>query len=350
MNYNRWDNSVVDTNLFLQLQDLTSTLSQVPEFNFEYAYGSFIDVIGNRITGSKLWDVADATIRRSGYKTDVFLRAIGTLHDSQLSAFHHYKADVDDSSLPQFASQLFTLLEDLRLEEIIKHSRPGTKKDFQVRKSYLKHYFTTQLATNMTRSYASDELFCMIYLLLQADGPDPSFSQANEQQLEQLERLKPILFQSFEAKSTADTARIATQIIWQLTEHYKDTVNIYFTHPIFHWEDYERDTLFDELTRTDDVSNEDCEEVDQDKNEYIDETFSTWHRENENANRKQTFLQMDLDVGTKTNLKGGGARETEDADQAMASIQGSSGKSQHQDYSKLDTLDKQAGNRSGQKK
>src|SRR5699024_5397205 len=82
------------------------------------------------------------------------------------------------------------------------------------------------------------------------------------------------------------------------------------------------------------------QEVDQEKNEYFDETFSTWHRENKNEEQNQTFLQFDLERGTKTDILGGGARETEDGDQAMGSIQGSSGESNQKDYSKLETLEK----------
>ncbi|MDY0406143.1 VWA domain-containing protein [Virgibacillus sp. 179-BFC.A HS] len=341
MKYNRWDDIMVDTDLFLQLQDLATVFSGIPDIKFEYAYGSFIDLKANKITGGKLWDVPEPTIRRSGYKTDIFLRTIGSLHYSSLSAFRSFWKNVEEANLDKFATQLITLLEDLRLEERIKQDRPGSAKDFAIRKSYLKHYFTTQLATNITRSYATDELFCMIYLLLQADGPDPAFPQANRRQLEQLEELKPHLYATFEAKSTVDIVRIATTIVWKLSDKYKDSLNIYFTFPLSEWKDYERNTLFDELTRTDDVANDDREEVDPEKNEYMDETFSTWHRENQNADRKQTFLQFDLDVGTKTNLQGGGARETEDADQAMGAVQGSAGKSEQNDYSSLDALEKQ---------
>lgn len=56
---------------------------------------------------------------------------------------------------------------------------------------------------------------------------------------------------------------------------------------------------------------------------------------------------MDLEVGTKTNLKGGGARETDSGDQAFASVQGSSGKSKQQDYSKLEALSEQAEKKAG---
>ncbi len=100
-----------------------------------------------------------------------------------------------------------------------------------------------------------------------------------------------------------------------------------------------RNTLFDELTRTDELVNDDVDEVDKEESEYFDETFSTWHRENKNENRKQNFLQFELEQGTKTSMLGGGVRETEDADQALASIQGSSGESKQQDYSKMEALE-----------
>src|SRR5690625_1032236 len=89
------------------------------------------------------------------------------------------------------------------------------------------------------------------------------------------------------------------------------------------------------------------EDVDEENNEYIDEQFSTWHRENENSDRKQTFLQFELDVGTKTNIMGGGARETEEGDQAMGTIQGASGQSDKNDYSELESLEKKEEKQNG---
>jgi nitric oxide reductase activation protein len=81
--------------------------------------------------------------------------------------------------------------------------------------------------------------------------------------------------------------------------------------------------------------------VDQDESEYFDQEFSTWHRENKNENLKQNFLQFELEQGTKTSILGGGARETEDGDQAMASIQGASSHSKQNDYSEMEALEKE---------
>src|SRR5690625_191188 len=350
MKNNRWHDQKIDTNLFFQLQDLTTVLSQVDDFKFEFAYGSFIDMKDRRITGSTIWDATQSDIQKHGYKTDVYLRAIGTLNHSQLHAFNHFWTDIDGANLNKFSTQLINLLEDLRLEEIIKHDRPGSTADFSVRRAYLKRFFTSQLTMNITRGLALDELFCMIYLLLQSDGPEQEFSDAHKEQRNALDIIKSDLYESFEATTTQAIAHVASKIIRKLSDAYADMTNVYFTFPIFKLEEtYRHNTLFDELTRTDDVVNKDSEELDEDHNEYIDKTFSTWHRENENKERQQTFLQMDLEVGTKTNLKGGEARETESGDQAFASAQGMAKKSKQNDYSKRETLEKQTSKQDGTK-
>ncbi len=46
------------------------------------------------------------------------------------------------------------------------------------------------------------------------------------------------------------------------------------------------------------------------------ESFSTWHRENKN-NENENFLRFELESGTKTNMMGDTARESEDGDQAL---------------------------------
>lgn len=341
MLYNQWVDINVDTNLFLQLQDLSTILSDNPKLAFEYSYGSYIDLINNIVTGSTTWDVGQEYIKESGLKSDIYLRTIGTLHYSDVQALKTYVEQTSRLKLSKFASQLITLFEDIRLEEMIKKDRPGTTSTFETRRQYLKHYFESQLVVNATRSNPLDELFCLIYLLTQSDQPDPIFPRANEKQLKQLDHLKPFIYDVFAAKTTNDLTRIALQIVHRLEHYEKDSMNEYFIFPISYIEKFTRNTLFDELTRTDPLSNDDQEDMDEDQSEYIDEKFSTWHRESENGDLKQTFLQFELEQGAKTSLIGDGARETEEGDQAMASIQGTSGESKQQDYSKLETLDKE---------
>lgn len=336
----RFHDRKVDTNLFMQLQDLTNVLTGSKDINFEYSFGSFIDIIDQKVTASRTWDTAQEQYREAGLKSDVFLRTIGSLKYSSIHAMKEYQENVREANLPKFSSQLFALLEDIRLEELIKKDRPGTTSIFQIRRNFYKHKFENELNAHVTRGLALDELYCLIYLLIQANTPDPSFPRANDAQLDQLERLKPVLYSVFEARTTRDIAQICEQIVFRFHSIYSDTIYEYFIFPIGHIRNLKEDNLFDELTRTDQLKNDDKEELDEDKNEYIDQRFSTWHRENQNSNRKQTFLQFELEVGTKTNIMGGGARETDDADQAMGTIQGASGQSKNNDYSELESLEK----------
>lgn len=340
----RFHDRKVDTNLFLQLQDLSTVIIADPEIEFEFSFGSYIDVINKKVTASRVWDTAGELYMKPGFKSDVYLRTIGTLKHSNIPAMKEFVESLDNISIPKFAWQLFTLLEDIRLEEIIKKERPGTKNVFTLRRKYFKHKFQTELVAHVTRGLALDELFSLIYLLVQADGPDPNFPRVNEKQLSELEFIKPIIYSVFEARTTSDIVRITEQVMFRLNEQYDDSIYEYFVFPVKHINQIEENTLFDELTRTDDVKNCNSQEIDDDNNEFINQRFSTWHRENKNSNSKQTFLKFELDVGTKTNMMGAGARETEDGDQAMGTIQGSSGKSEKEDYSDLESLEKQENN------
>lgn len=116
----RFHDSKVDTKLFMQLQDLATVLSGNPNLDFEYSYGSQIDLVDERVTVSQIWRKLDQDTKEAGFKSDVLLRTIGTLHYSDIPMVQAYMESIQESDLPKFATQLFALLEDIRLEEIVK--------------------------------------------------------------------------------------------------------------------------------------------------------------------------------------------------------------------------------------
>ncbi|MGN1400433.1 MAG: vWA domain-containing protein [Bacillus sp. (in: firmicutes)] len=335
----QFNDSIVDTALFLQLQDLAAVVSGIPDLDFEYNYGALVDLEHKKVMASHHWDNVLKAEKEAGLKTDIFLRAIGTIRHSDPKALKRYKKVIDDSGMPYFAANLFTAIEDLRLEEEIKKDRRGTRRHFDIRRKHYRHYFETQLGTNVTKSYPLDELFCLIYLHLHSDVPDPVFPKANERQLDELQGIKQFLYRVYDARHTADVVAICESVLFWLEEKYDDQLNQYFIFPVSDIEKHVMDSLFDELTRNDELSNCDVEDIGNEDQEVIDETFSTWHRENKNGNQKSTFLQFELEQGTRTSIMGGGARESEEADQAMATVQGSSGRSKQKDYSDLEALE-----------
>src|SRR5699024_11579174 len=135
------------------------------------------------------WDVSDQGVKVACYTTDILLCTIGILHYTNLQVMKDFSILLNDMPCPSFASQLVTLFENIRLEEEIKKDRPGTANLFDARKTYLDHYFTSQLKTNVTRGYTLDELFCLIYLSVEVPEPDPFFPPQNKDQLIKLDHL-----------------------------------------------------------------------------------------------------------------------------------------------------------------
>ncbi|MUV36726.1 uncharacterized protein JNUCC1_00530 [Lentibacillus sp. JNUCC-1] len=341
----RFHDKKIDTALFMQLQDLVRVLIGRPQISFEYAYGSTFSVTEGKITASTHWEKTREDYKQAGLKTDVYLRAIGTMQASEVDSVMSMMFKAEDMRLRKFVEQLFAILEDIRLEETIKHQRPGTKKLFDTRRTYYRSYFTQQLKVNAERGYRLDELFALIYLFIQADGPDPDFPEANEEQTNLLRQLTPLLERLFEAKQTNDVNEIVLNIVEAVegsSPGYNDLMNEYFAFPITHTDSNE-DRASDDIRRTDPLDNDDEDDPDPEDSDVFDETMPTWHKENENADHKQTFLQFELEKGTKTSLIGEGARETEEGDQALASIQGSSGESDTNDYSDKTPMPEKSG-------
>lgn len=334
----KFKDHMVDAGLFLALEDLVTILSRQEDLAFDFQYGSFIDVKERTVTASSLWHHYPEEIRQAGYKTDVILRVRGTLHHTTLPEWQKFKEAIHQSPLKQFLTQLFTMLEDLRLEEMKKKERPGTHKWFDLRRKALTRYFETQLRTNVNRGYNTDELFCLIYLTVTSTSPILTLPGATDEQMKTLESLHSVLQEFFDAASTREVADICLKIGAKLDDSYSDSINRYFVFPILMEKNSHYDHLWDELTRADALEQDEQEQI-ENESEGFEEKLPAYHRESENGDRNQSFLRFELDRGTRTDLSGDGTRETEDGDQAMASVQGSSGKSKHKDYSSLESLD-----------
>ncbi|WP_240689000.1 VWA domain-containing protein [Ammoniphilus sp. YIM 78166] len=343
MKYIVFNNKKVDTALFIQLQDLANVLSGVKELKFKFDYGSYVDLEGQVISASHFWDTLPPLEMEAGYKTDIYLRAIGTLRHTDTAQVQAYGEFLKPSSLKKFGIELFTLFEDLRLQEICKRERPGTSRLFSIRNQEYHKYFENQLIVNQSRGYLLDHLFCMVYLTLHASGPDRSFSDVEDSQRIHFEALRPMLYEVFDASSTRDNVRIAEQMIHYVAPHYsKDVLNEYFILPVLHLHSKAEEGLtFDELKRSSSLKNEDQDENRHDLEEAKKEKLPTWHGETKDQEQSRAFLQFDLESGTQTQMLGGTARATEDGDEALGSVQGKSGASKQRDYSEAEETKEQ---------
>lgn len=330
----------IDSFLFMELADLATSLAKKDLLEVEYAFKSYYDPFDNKLFISLFWDNHPYLEKVNGLKSDVYLRSIGTIHHTDFTSISTFIKSEKNHKLRSFGRQLFMLLEDLRLEEICKRERPGTKHTFLVRRQEYRKYFRSQLKVNVERSITLDAFYNLLYLLLTTDNPLEDIPSVSEEINLALPYIREEAAKCYEVSSTKDIEKICRNILEVLQDIVeKDMLNMYFLLPDFaEKEEAQTGLTFDEMKRQSTLKNDDKKEVEEKEDRDIQEDkLPTWHRETESATN--SFLQFDLEQGTKMDLMGQGGREGEDGDQAMGFVQGSSKQTNKNDYSKLEALE-----------
>ncbi|KIL47914.1 vWA domain-containing protein [Jeotgalibacillus campisalis] len=315
----------------MELIDLAKTLAKSQDMEVEYGPLNYLDVPNQKIIVSHFWDHRKREEEWFGLTSDIYLRAVGTYRYSDVREINSYLSKINKSPISSFAKQIFMMIEDARIEEEVKKIRPGTKRAFAMRRQIYTRYFQSQLNVHLVKGVHTDALLNFIYMLLHAQSPidewpsiQPEITLAHSFIQQQIQR-------SFEAKSTKQSAAISYELCGLLEEILaKDMLNEYFHLPEKIMKEWEELT-FEDLKRRDPLANDDQQEEEATgEEEVMEEEFKTWHRES--SDKGESFLQFDLDQGTKTNIKGNEAREGDDGDQALGMVQGSSKKAARDDF------------------
>ncbi|ARW07107.1 vWA domain-containing protein [Bacillus atrophaeus] len=339
MKFIKFNDSTIDSFLFMMLTDLAKTLTKSEEVEVEYGVQSYYNPFEKKIYMSHFWKDRAAEDMEAGLKSDVYLRSIGTNYSSyhefaNLLEFAHHHI-----SHKSFAKQLFMLLEDMRIEELIKHERPGTKRIFSKRRNMYRKYFTTQLTLNLERSIFTDALFCALYVKLTAESPLEGIPAMREDIDLTIPFIESRLIRVYEAESTSQVLNVVKEIMDGLEEVLdKDMLNTYFFLPELDYEQAAEQPLFEDIKTAPKLSDDLKLPKKSDGDEDIhEEEMPTWHRETEAPSK--SFLQFDIEHGAKSDLGKDAAREGDDGDQALGSVQGSAQETKRKDYSKLEALE-----------
>ncbi|MGG3575108.1 VWA domain-containing protein [Bacillus gobiensis] len=335
MKFIKFNDSTIDSFLFMEMNDLAKTLSSNHSVEVEYGVQSYYHPYENKIYMSHFWKDRPYEDLRAGLKSDIYLRSIGSrFHSFPDTA--NFLRQMKGKKLSSLAKQLVSLFEDIRIEELVKSSRPGTKSIFQQRRELYRKHFRTQLTLNKERSIFTDALFCGIYLKLTADSPLEEIPDIREDITAAKPYIESQLSRIYDARSTNEIIVIARNLVDLFEEILnKDMLNTYFFLPDISVVQLEEAEKLEENTKlSEDIALEDQEKEEKD---VEDETLPTWHRET-NAESK-SFLQFDVEHGAKTNRLGNSFREGDDGDQAFGVVQGRSRQSKRKDYSKLESHD-----------
>ncbi|MBD1379006.1 vWA domain-containing protein [Metabacillus arenae] len=339
MKFIKFNDSQIDSFLFMELSDLVKTLTKSESVEVEYSVHSYYNPLDRKIYLSHFWDHRTPENTEDGLKSDVFLRSIGSYYNSDFNTIQSYLSKVRSLKVNSFAKQLFMLVEDIRLEEVCKKERPGTKRIFDNRRQMLRKHFRTQLTINLERSIHTDALFCALFLKLTTQSPLEEIPDISNSINLTYSFLENQLIKVFDSNSTDENVKITLEIAEVMDEVLeKDMLNTYFFLPDIDYHLIEEGLTFDDLKRTSKLDHDDTladqKKGDEDINE---EKMPTWHRET-NAPSK-SFLQFDLEHGAKTDLLGEGVREGDDGDQALGVVQGSSKQSSNHDFSKMEAME-----------
>ncbi|VEF48230.1 von Willebrand factor A [Bacillus freudenreichii] len=337
-----------DTFLLLELTDLAKTLASSPLFEAAIRVHSYLSMNNHKVYVSHFWNHRPEQDKKAGMKSDIYLRALGNKKFTDFQVIDAFIRKVQSSGLSNFSAQLLMLAEDLRIEELCKKERPGTVSDFNIRRKIYNEYFSSQLVVNLEKNLYPDALFNLIYLILNSGNPFFSIPSFNEE----IDRVIPIIRGQlellFETKSTRDCIDVCTNVI-EITASVlsSDMINEYFHLPNPE-QNMSVDDTFSDLVRKDPLQNNDTAEEKAGGNEEVhSDKMNTWHRETESPGK--SFMQFELEQGTRTDISGGSEREGEEGDQALALIQGRSKQTENRDYSKLE-ISGQADSKFGQGK
>ncbi|CAF1793429.1 nitric oxide reductase activation protein NorD [Bacillus subtilis] len=341
MKFIKFNDSTIDSFLFMMLTDLAKTLTKSEAVEVEYGVQSYYNPFEKKIYMSHFWKDRAAEDMEAGLKSDVYLRSVGTRYSS-LHEFANFLNDIRRHlTFKSFAKQLFMLLEDIRIEECIKRERPGTKHVFAKRKDMYRKHFSTQLTLNLERSIFTDALFCAIYVKLTAESPLETLPSMRED----IDLMRPFIEQQllrvYEADSTRQVLKIVEDLMDGLEEVLdKDMLNTYFFLPELDYAKAAEQPLFEEEKKAPKLSDDITLPKKSDGDEDIhEEEMPTWHRETEAPSK--SFLQFDIEHGAKSDLGKDASREGDDGDQALGSVQGSARQTKRKDYSKLEALESQ---------
>lgn len=340
MRFIKFNDEQIDSFLFMELSDLAKALTKQNDVEVDYSVQSYLDPIEKKIYVSHFWDHREKNETVNGLKSDVFLRCIGNFHHTSYHEIGLFIKRTKHLKFPSFARQLAMLLEDIRIEELCKKERAGTKKVFSVRRDLYRKYFQSQLIIHQERSISTDALFNYLYLQLTAQSPINNHAALIENIQRMLPFLESKLFQVYECHSTKQVLNLVTEMMEVIEEVLeKDMLNTYFFLADLPYDLLENPILFDDLKRKTKLKNKDSlKEAKKGDEDVHENKLPTWH--SETSKPTKSFLQFELEQGTNTTINGDGiVREGDDTDQALGMIQGTSKKAKKNDYSKLEALE-----------
>ncbi|MBI5975453.1 vWA domain-containing protein [Staphylococcus canis] len=220
----------LDAMKVMMLQDLARLLLKNKDVNVKIHKFPYYDAIDNELICSSFWAHRSETIEHTGLKTDVLLATYSYFHmDPQI--VNEVLANNESFKHQKLYFQLFKMIEEMRILNLISQDRPKTKPMIQLRKDTRLQYCETQIKVYQTKTLFTELLFLNL---------EHSFLTENffdvPQIYSKLDDVLHLIYQylpdSFTLTSSEDTMFLVQRIMFQVDDLLEeDMLNEYYHIP-----------------------------------------------------------------------------------------------------------------------
>ncbi|MFC0187066.1 nitric oxide reductase activation protein NorD [Fictibacillus aquaticus] len=325
----------IDSLVHMQLIDLARALSKDEKMDVEFSFHSYLERGNSATHVSQFWNPYPKDIQIEGWKSDVYLRSYGAFRYTEDQLVWDTLHKLSDHPQKEFLKQIFMFSEDFRLERRCIADRPGMAEAFKVRRAEFLVHYSRQYRQHLQAKRWLDALFCHIVLLA-----NRRFTAVPDPVKEVYQQMRQPLAELSSCSSTAEVARIIlsmASILKNAELPHSDMSTAYFSFADPVKDGEQNGEEFKNLLRENEKksgSSKQVEDDDKDQEDGEKESYSSWH--DETSDPQDSFLQMDLDQGTSTDLLGEGARKAETGDQVFGNVQASAQSAQGNDFSEQD--------------
>ena len=292
----KFNDEQLDAKQVMMLQDLARLLLKNEQTQVKIQKFPFYNPFSNTLITSWFWSHRPHHIEQAGLKTDVLLAAYGYQH-IDIDIVNHVLHN-DDFHHTKFFHQLFKLLEDVRILELIRKERPSTAKYIDLRLDTRLAFTDSQINVYKTKTVFTDLLFLNLEraFLSQNFYDVPSIHPTFDDVLVNMYQYLPNIFQN---KTSEDNMYLAERMMYQVDDLLKeDMLNEYYYLPQKLYEDIQA-TTFEDLKRTD-ASNTDGN--DKHQSEEDAETAEAETKAADSETKGGAYLEMELHEGENSEV------------------------------------------------
>ncbi|KDE96199.1 hypothetical protein CM54_03975 [Staphylococcus sp. TE8] len=292
----KFNDEQLDAKQVMMLQDLARLLLKDEQTQVKIQKFPFYNPFSNTLITSWFWSHRPHHIEQAGLKTDVLLAAYGYQH-MDIDIVNHVLHN-DDFHHTKFFHQLFKLLEDVRILELIRKERPSTAKYIDLRLDTRLAFTDSQINVYKTKTVFTDLLFLNLEraFLSQNFYDVPSIHPTFDDVLVNMYQYLPNIFQN---KTSEDNMYLAERMMYQVDDLLKeDMLNEYYYLPQKLYEDIQA-TTFEDLKRTD-ASNTDG--YDKHQSEEDAETAEAETKAADSETKGGAYLEMELHEGENSEV------------------------------------------------